>query len=312
MILDCDSGRRPARNRIARAIPAHDDDTLLTLIGEIQGLLDLDELVDGLLRVLPEAVPSDYISLNDVGPDPEGVVAVILPEQPLHLHQAFARHAYENPIAAHYAATHEGRPFRLSDLTTTEELHATSLYREVYAPLRVEYQIAFTLPASPGRILAIAMSRGDRDFSDEERDLLTRARPFLIQAWRNAIQHTALRDDLRRRPFEDGGTDGAMSAALRERGLTARQAEVLWLVERRRRGGPRPQRTDRPEAPRALLPHARRQLPLGGRDTRLDAGGLDAARRDAAPGPARRADLALPRETRPRPGEGRGRTRGQT
>jgi DNA-binding CsgD family transcriptional regulator len=119
-------------------------------------------------------------------------------------------------------------------LTTTEELHATALYREVYAPLRVEYQIAFTLPASPGRILAIAMSRGDRDFSDEERDLLTRARPFLIQAWRNAIQHTALRDDLRRRPFEDGATDGAMSATLRERGLTARQAEVLWLVARGR------------------------------------------------------------------------------
>lgn len=213
---------------------AADDDTLLTLIGEIHGALDLDELVDVLLRALPEAVPSDYISINDVGPDPDGVVAVIVPEQPLHLHQAFARHAHENPIAAHYAATHEGRPLRLSDVTTPEELQKTNLYREVYAPLRVGYQIAFTLPASPGRILAIAMSRHDYDYSDAERDFLARARPFLIQAWRNAIQHTALRDDLRGRPFEDGAPSGAMIGALCERGLTARQAEVLWLVSRGR------------------------------------------------------------------------------
>jgi len=32
------------------------------------------------------------------------------------------------------------------------------------------------------------------DYSDAERDLINQARPFLIQAWRNAIEHTALRD----------------------------------------------------------------------------------------------------------------------
>ena len=56
-----------------------------------------------------------------------------------------------------------------------EELQATALYREVYEPLGVRHQIAFTLPALPGRIVGIALSRGEPDFTDDERDLLDRA-----------------------------------------------------------------------------------------------------------------------------------------
>lgn len=73
---------------------------------------------------------------------------------------------------------------------SADELHALELYTEVYRPMGVEYQIAFTLPSVPGRILGIALSRGDRDFSDDERDLLDRSRSFLIQAYRNAARYT--------------------------------------------------------------------------------------------------------------------------
>ena len=72
--------------------------------------------------------------------------------------------------------------------------HATALHREFYGPIGLEHQIAFVLEQAPDRVLAVALSRRHRDFTDAERELLDRARPFLIQAYRNAIEHTRLKE----------------------------------------------------------------------------------------------------------------------
>jgi DNA-binding NarL/FixJ family response regulator len=116
---------------------------------------------------------------------------------------------------------------RFSDLITLEQLHALELYTEVYAKLGVEYQMAFTLPHEKDRILGVALSRGDRDYTDEERDLLDQARPFLIQAYRNAIRYTSLLADPQR-----NGDDHSIPRIdrLLALGLTKRQAEILALI----------------------------------------------------------------------------------
>ena len=155
---------------------------VLDLIGEVQGMLDLDELIDGMLVAIQRNVPSDYVSINDIGSDTERVIAVVTPELTVEQHQTYAEHAFDNPLMLRYMETLDGRAYRFSDVTTPAALHATELYRQLYAPLGVEHQMAFTLPATPGRVLAIALCRRDRDYSDEERDLIDRARPFLIQA----------------------------------------------------------------------------------------------------------------------------------
>jgi DNA-binding CsgD family transcriptional regulator len=197
-------------------------------------MLDLDELIEGLLAAFDRNLPSDFVSINDVGPDPERVIAVIRPEQPEGLYRAYGEYAFQNPLMARYMETLDGRPYRFSDVISQAGLHALDLYQHVYRPMGVEHQMAFTLPATPGRILAIALSRGDPDYSDAERDLIERARPFLIQAWRNAVEHTALRDELAGRPGRSQPVDGLPLGALRDRGLTQRQAEVLSLVARGR------------------------------------------------------------------------------
>jgi DNA-binding NarL/FixJ family response regulator len=207
---------------------------VLDLIGEVQGMLELDELIDGMLVAIGRNVPSDYVSLNDIGPDTERVISVVVPQPPEHLYRAFGEYAFQNPLMQRVLETLDGRPYRFSDVTTTEGLHALDLYREVYAPMGVEHQMAFTLPATPSRVIAIALSRCDADFTDEERHLIERARPFLIQAWRNAIEHTALRDELAARPLGPAGSDGTAVNELRRRGLTERQSEVLALVARGR------------------------------------------------------------------------------
>lgn len=195
----------------------------------MQALLDLEELVDGMLAALRRNVPSEYVSINDIGPAPEDVVAVISPSQPEHLHRLYGEFAHENPLTARYVASRDGRPYRFSDVCTTSDLHRTELYRRLYAPLGVEHQIAFTLPAPSGRVLGVALSRSHRDYSEAEKAMLERARPFLIQAWRNSLDYRAVRQ-------ARGGTEiadpEAGVAALRKRGLTRRQAEILLLIAR--------------------------------------------------------------------------------
>jgi DNA-binding CsgD family transcriptional regulator len=194
---------------------------VLLLIGEVIGLLDLNEFCDGLLQALREAVPADWCALNEVPADPPHTISLTDPPVPAEIHHAFARYASQNPIAAHFLRTRDGRATRFSDLITRRQLHRLDLYRQVYQPLAAEYQIAFTLPSGAERILGVALSRGKRDFTATERDLLNLARPYLIQAYRNALAHTAL--DRQAGP-------SITTSALQALGLTRRQAEVLRLI----------------------------------------------------------------------------------
>ncbi len=199
------------------------DGALLELIGDVIGLLDIVELRRGLLDAMHRMLPCDYVSLNDIGPGRDEVVAIMEPDVP-GLMSAWVRHAHENPLLRHLQRTLDGRAYRFSDVIASDALHALPLYREVYAPMGVEHQLAFSLPASPNRVLAIALSRGRHDFSDAERDLVNAARPFLIQAYLNAIAHETLRGE------RAGLAAAPDTEALTAAGLTAREAEVVRLL----------------------------------------------------------------------------------
>jgi DNA-binding CsgD family transcriptional regulator len=198
---------------------------VLDLVGEVSPLLELDELRDGLLAALRTAVPSDYVSLNQVGPDPNQNWSICEPPMPIESLELFYRLAHQNPLAERHLRTRDGRPYRISDVVTPEQFHRTDLYREFYAPIGVEYQISFALPSAGAEILAIALSRRETDFTDEERELLAVARPHLIQIYRNALHHSDVmsRQALRSAPVPDQKT-------LQDLGLTPAQANVLRLI----------------------------------------------------------------------------------
>jgi DNA-binding CsgD family transcriptional regulator len=200
----------------------------LALIGEVIGLLDLEELCAGLVRALRETVPAEWCALNELPADLPRTVSIAEPEVSEEIHLLFARYGAENPLVEHYVRTRDGRATRFSDVLTRRELHRLALYREVYRPLGVEYQIAFTLPSSSERTLGIALSRGKRDFTASERELLNLVRPYLIQAYRNALAHTEL---------GRGAGRQILIADLLALGLTRRQSEVLRLVAMGRSDG---------------------------------------------------------------------------
>jgi DNA-binding CsgD family transcriptional regulator len=210
-----------------------DVETLLALVGDAQGWLGLDEFRHGLLDALGRAVPAEWISLNDIGPEPESTVVVIDPPFPPEDHERFAALAHQNPLIERFGRTGDGRAYRFSDVVSADELHGLELYRSFYGPIGLEHQIAFTLPHPPTRLLGVALSRRDEDFSDSERALLDRARPFLIQAYRAAIEHSRLEDELerRRRATDPSAPDGFLDVALAARGLTPRESEVVrWVA----------------------------------------------------------------------------------
>jgi hypothetical protein len=185
---------------------------VLSLVGDVSGLLDLDELRIGLLVALRTEIPCRYVSLNQVAPDPAQTWSVTDPPLAARHHDAFYRLALQNPIAEWHMRTRDGRPLRFSDVVTRAQLQSTELYQQVYAEIGLEYQIAFTLPSAGPQLLAVALSRTETDFSDEERDLLGLARPHLIQAYRKALEFAGPRD------VSSAGPD---QEALRTLGLTA-------------------------------------------------------------------------------------------
>ena len=186
------------------------------------GLLDLDELCHGLLRALREAVPAEWCALNELPAALPHTVSITEPEVPPGMHVAFARYGGQNPVVEYYLKTGDGRAMRFSDLITRRELHRLTLYREVYRPLGVEYQIAFTLPSSYQRVLGIALSRAKRDFTHTERDLLNLTRPYLIQVYRNALAHA--------RSLHGARAGRSSSRTCARSASPSGQAEVLGLV----------------------------------------------------------------------------------
>jgi hypothetical protein len=57
----------------------------------------------------------------------------------------------------------DGRAYRFSDVISAADYHDLDPCKEVYGPMGVEHQMAFTLPATPGRVLAVALSRREAD-----------------------------------------------------------------------------------------------------------------------------------------------------
>jgi DNA-binding CsgD family transcriptional regulator len=158
---------------------------VLDFVGEAHGADDLQELREFLPNGLGALIRTDWASYNEVGVDGSVHVAVSVPEVPREMLADWARLAYQNPLASRVARTRDGRAYRFSDVAPREQLDRLELFREFYKPLGIRHQIAFTLPSPPELTFALALSRGGRDYSDRDRDVLNLTRPHLIQAYRN-------------------------------------------------------------------------------------------------------------------------------
>ncbi len=167
------------------ALSAKDVRLVLDFVGEAHGADDLEELRSFLPGALRRVVPADYASYNEVGHDGRVYATLVDPELPAAMFEQWGRYAGQNPLVIRHARTRDGRAYRFSDVVQAGSCDELELFRRLYGPLGVRHQIAFTLPSPPDVTFGIALSRGGRDFSERDRQLLNLARPHLIQAYRN-------------------------------------------------------------------------------------------------------------------------------
>lgn len=143
------------------------------------------------LQGLPRLVDSTLTSYNDISADGDPLLLIDPPDAwSATRADDFLRLVGEHPLIAHYARTHDPRTLKISDLMDRRTFRRTELYRDVYGPMGVEYQIAVTLPSPPGSVIGIALNRDRRDFAERDREMLDLLRPHLSRLRRDA----ALRD----------------------------------------------------------------------------------------------------------------------
>jgi DNA-binding CsgD family transcriptional regulator len=204
------------------AIREGDARSMLRFVGDLASLEEPEEFRAGILPGLRELVPCEIAAYNEIHFETNSLVALTDPADavPQSGVEAFIRLGQQNPLIQRYERTRDGRPYKWSDMITRRELHASELYRLLYAPIGVEYQMAMVLPSPAEEIIGLTVNRGKRDFSERDRGVLNLVRAPLIQAYRLVDRYAAL----------------ARRLEAAERGLERRGIGVVLLDGQARRG----------------------------------------------------------------------------
>ncbi len=177
------------------ALSGSDQQLLLGVLAGLTDEVDADGFAAAAVRGVRSAVQSDVVTLNEVDPAKDRVV--FLADPPTFVASPdstaiLAALAHEHPLVRLFNETGDGSAHKISDVWTTEQFHASELYRRVYAPMRIEFQMSITLPAPRPIIVAIALSRADVDFDERDRLMLNTLRPHLAQMWRSVRERDRL------------------------------------------------------------------------------------------------------------------------
>lgn len=184
------------------------------------------------LSTITELIPSELTTYNELDlrtsenvwewePVPPGVAK---------LAEAFAIHMDDNPCVTFFRRTGDGRATRISDFLSQRELRRLGYYSEYLKKVSLEHRMSVVVPKGSHAVIALALGRGGRDFSERDRAMLDLLRPHLAQAHDNASTLAQLRDDA----VHPVPVEGAplTEESFERLGLTRREAEVFAGVAR--------------------------------------------------------------------------------
>lgn len=162
-------------------------ETLQRAVSLVDSLAELDDPDGFAAIVLPRLsalVGCDVLTYNEIGPAPGQTRYADHPAGALDpaTQAVFAAHVHEHPLVNHYRATGSSEPLMISDFLSRERFHQLGLYAEFFRAISVEHQLAISLPGPGEQVIGVALSRGGRDFSDQDRTLLAVLRAPLLAA----------------------------------------------------------------------------------------------------------------------------------
>ena len=161
---------------------------LLSTVGAIYSCRDLAAWPSVVLDELRRLIPCEVAAFNDIDPHAQRLIVELSPPQqvPPAWEVTWARYGHENAAYDRLVRHGDVGPLRLSDFLSQRELRATELYRRMYGPLGIRYQVATALEGPAPQITAIVLMRADRDFRNSEVELLRLIRPHLVRSYDTA------------------------------------------------------------------------------------------------------------------------------
>jgi DNA-binding CsgD family transcriptional regulator len=187
----------------------------------VDDLAETDDPADFGERALPglgRLIRCDSLTYKEIGPAPGRVVTYPADLVTPATLAVFAAYVHEHPLVAHYRATGDGSPVKISDFLSQERFHRLGLYAEFFRHLPVEYQLAVSLPSPDTRVVGIALNRSSGDFTEADRDLIGVLRAPLTTALARADGRCRARRAL------------TVSAGSQRADLTGRERQILELV----------------------------------------------------------------------------------
>lgn len=149
---------------------------------------DPGALAAAVLPGLARLVGSDLAAYGEVGWRRSFVVEHPAGSVGPAVRAAFDRSAAEHPLIAHYRRTGDQRPRTISEFLDRQRFQRLDLYRDVFRPLGVEHQVAFTVvDRTEPAVVGVALSRAGQDFTERDRTVLALARPHLVAAHRRVV-----------------------------------------------------------------------------------------------------------------------------
>jgi len=184
------------------------------------------------LATITSLIPSDLTTYNELDLRTSRNVWEWepIPSDFAELTEVFAIYMDENPCVDYYRRTGDGRATKISDFLTQRELRKLGYYNEYLRKVGLEHRMSIVLPKPPHSVIALALGRGGRDFSERDRLLLDLLRPHLTQAHDNAATLARLWQES---AYLSQTKDVLLTRESFGRlGLTDREAEILLGVAR--------------------------------------------------------------------------------
>jgi len=157
-------------------------------------LQTVDEFIVTMMREIPKLVASDHTSFNEINLQERRMFAVMdTPEGQMIVDRhraAYDKHFTDNPLVGHFLTPGSQAVAKISDYMNREEWHATDIYKKFYSKFGDLHQMVVSVPTNSDTFVGIALNRLDRDFTEEDRDILLFLQPYLGQAYANAVEHT--------------------------------------------------------------------------------------------------------------------------
>lgn len=138
---------------------------------------------------------------------------------------ALNAHISEHPVLQYWLQQHCGDPAKLSDFLGRRQLRDTAIYQEFFGPLRVQEQIGFFVEEKGRVAITLSLQRSGSNFTERERDLLAFLQPHFIQAYKNAADLSAAKD-------QASGFQGALRVCDVGVICLGRDEQVEWMSSR--------------------------------------------------------------------------------